>query len=344
MVTIERLEKLVKYLPFPLGMWLTRMVTKEKFFLLDEIYNPFSCSVEKRLLLLLPGKGCAWYKKSGGCTMCGFAKRLKEIHKKWNLTAQDLINITKIALTLTYKQPKSLWIYNGGSFLNPDEIPREVQIKIAKMVKNHPTLTSLFVESRPEFIDEKTIIPLLREISPKILEIGIGLEAVTERVRNIYIHKGTSLMEYERAVEYIKKLGGKVLTYVLLKPLGLSEKEAIEEVVKTIEYAFSVGSDEISLSCAFIQQGTVMEKFYREGKYRPPWLWSIIEVIKRTVYLGPVRIGSFEDEPPPIAIPHNCGKCDKEFLLAINHYNLNRNPEIFEKLSCTCREVWEKEK
>ncbi len=340
---LDILAKVVKLIP-KLGRWLTKMVTKEEFFSIDQIYNPFTGKVENRLILLLPGRGCAWYKLSGGCTMCGFSCRLREVNEKWKFTDKNLISLTEIAINLSRK-PDVLCIYNGGSFLNPNEIALKVQLEIARRVKKHPTINLLFIESRPEFIQRDTIYPLQQILDPKLLEIGIGLEAVSEKVRNYYIRKGLSLHEYERAVRVAKSVGAKVLTYVLLKPPGLSEGKAIKEAKRTIEYALEMGSDEVSLSCTFVQEGTLLEELYKKGKYHPPWLWSIVEVVKETYHLaqGRVRIGSFFDEPPPIATPANCGECDSSVLTAIKRYNYRRKIESFFHLSCRCRDKWKKE-
>ena len=320
----------------------------EKFCWLDNIYDIFSSQQKQRLTLLLPGYGCAWAKRSGGCTMCGFGKKLAEVHQKYRglfrIGANDFAGLYRVAERLSAKQkPESLYVYNGGSFLNSDEIPLLSQLAIAKSVGQHKSLDSLFVESRPEFINSLSLARLTDELKGKVLEIGIGLEAVDDRIREVLIRKGFSRDDYEQAVKTCKKRGVKVLTYVFLKPLGLTEAEAIDEAVKTIKYAFKTGTDEVSLSCAFIQPGTPMHEAYLAGKFKPPWLWSIIEVLKRTKDFGPVRVGSFNDEPPPIAKPKNCGVCSYLTEKAIDKYNLSRNLDELINLSCQCRDTWQKE-
>lgn len=316
----------------------------EEFFAIDMVYNCFSDKISKRLTLLLPGRGCSWFKKSGGCTMCGFNKKLMDVNQRWNFSANDLFALYRIAELLSCSQkPEILCIFNGGSFLNEDEIPRQTQIAITRSVKIHPTFGLLFIESRPEFITEASIENIRRNLGCKRLEVGIGLEAVTNKVREVYIHKGFNLQDYEKAVKLLNGRGVYVLTYVFLKPLGISEREAIEEAMKTIQYAFKVGSDEVSISCAFIQDGTRMAKSYGRGEFRPPWLWSIIEVLRRTAHLGSVRVGSFNDNPPPIDIPHNCPKCSKRVENALQKYNLVRDISIFDSVFCECQKEWQRE-
>jgi len=328
-------------IPFLGKRALPLLIGNKGFFLVDKIYDQSTRRIATRLIVELPGRGCVWYKTSGGCSMCGFNRKLEELNAKWKFSANDMFGLYKIAELLSRSQkPEAVYIYNGGSFLNPHEIPLKTQLDICRDISRHQIISTLFVESRPEFVRPETIIPLKKALSFKSLEIGLGLEAVSDVVREVFIHKGFTCQDYERAVKLLKDNGIRVLTYVFLKPLGLSEKEAIEEAVQTIEYAFSAGSDEVSLSCAFIQEGTLMGKAYREGKFRPPWLWSIIEVVRRTANLGPVKIGSFIDEPAPIAIPHNCGKCDIQILKILEEYNLFRNTKRFSDVSCDCQTEW----
>lgn len=319
------------------------LITKnQKFFFIDRIYDFDKKKTVTRLTLFLPGKGCEWAIKTGGCTMCAFGKRAAEIGKYFS--GKDLFALFQIAYHLTeVDQPLILTIYNGGSFLNEKEIPFKTQLNICQRVKEHPSVKKLFIESRVEFITKEKIEALLNKLGEKKLMVGIGLETENDRTRNIFIKKGLDKKDYERTVRLLKEKGVKVLTYVFLKPIFVSEKEAIEEAIKTIEYAIKVGTDEVALEVAFIQEGTEMAKLFREGKYKPPWLWSIIEVIKRTYNLGSIHVGGFTDEPAPIAIPSNCPSCSQKIRNLLKQYRETHNINLFNNLRCDCYEKWREE-
>jgi radical SAM enzyme (TIGR01210 family) len=221
--------------------------------------------------------------------------------------------------------------------LDDKEISISVQDKIVKEIKNNPDIETLFIESRPEFISKARLNSLIAYLKPKALKIGIGLEAETDRIRNEYINKGISKEAYEKAVEIAKQAKVEVLTYVLIKPLFLSDEEAIVEAIRTAKYAFRVGSDEVSFESSCIQKGTKMEALYNQGLYQPPWLWSIIEVVKATHKLGNIQIGSFWDFPPPVAKPHNCQICSNRIEGLLNQYRINHNIDIFDGVDCKCR-------
>jgi hypothetical protein len=314
----------------------------ERFFFTDYIYDFQEKKAVPRVTLFLPGKGCEWAKKTGGCTMCAFGKKAIEIGKSFS--SKDLLTLYEVATIFTLKdQPSNLSIYNGGSFLNDCEISPEVQLEICQRVYNHPSLKKLLLESRVEFITRKKIQSMKDILKEKTLVIGIGLEAENDKIRNVYIRKGLTKKDYEKTIQLLKENGVRVLTYVFIKPIYLTEKEAIEEAIKTVEYAFKVGTDEVALESAFVQKGTLMAKLFYEKKFRPPWLWSIIEVIRKTYNLGPVQIGGFEDEPPPIAIPSNCPICSPKIKNLLQQYRETHDINLFNNLKCDCYESWKKE-
>jgi len=91
-----------------------------------------------------------------------------------------------------------------------------------------------------------------------------------------------------------------------------------------------------------VQDKTLVHDLYNKGEFKPPWLWSILEVARRTRHHGAVRIGDFSDEPRPIASPHNCHKCSDEIKKLFGDYKISHDIEIFDDFHCDCRKDWEK--
>jgi archaeosine synthase beta-subunit len=315
-----------------------------RFSSIDKIYDTSSNKAVPRWTLLLPATGCAWAKAKGGsCYMCGFAKGASCLTGGVALSSDKLLKYVKINKDrVADNRPEILAIYNGGSFFNPSEICLSAQCDLFSEIESHPTLKKIFFDSRPAYINETNIKTLLSMLSGKRLIVGLGLECVNDEIRAKSINKGFNKDEYEAAVSIIKKAGGLVTTYVFIKPLFLSEREAIEEAVNTVKYAFACGSDEIALEAAFIQKGTVMEKYYKAKQYSTPWLWSIIEVVRRTHHLGVVRIGDFSDFPAPIALPKNCPSCSAKVKTAFENYKISLDHTLFDSLECDCKKDWRK--
>jgi len=75
---------------------------------------------------------------------------------------------------------------------------------------------------------------------------------------------------------------------------------------------------------------------WERGEYRPPWLWSALEVLRSVpgpIVCDPVGAGTRRG-------PHNCGKCDAIVAKAIREHALSQDCTEFEKLSCECKAAW----
>ena len=65
----------------------------------------------------------------------------------------------------------------------------------------------------------------------------------------------------------------------MLKPPYLSEKESIDDAVKSaIDAAPHV--DKISINPVNVQKNTVVEKLWFRNEWVAPWLWSVVDVLK----------------------------------------------------------------
>ena len=132
------------------------------------------------------------------------------------------------------------------------------------MINKNPHIKMLVLETRPEFVTEEKIREIKRLIPDKHIELGVGLEIKDDFYRRICINKGFSLQRYNLAASIITKYLN-LRTYVLLKPLFLTEKEAIEQAIETIEYAFAIGTTTVSLEACTIQDYTFMKYLYERG-------------------------------------------------------------------------------
>ena len=122
----------------------------------------------------------------------------------------------------------------------------------------------------------------------------------------------------------------------------MTEAQALRERLNTLAYLNNLGVDEIALSCAFVPPGTNLETQFNAGQFRPPWLWSIIEIIKAAKENSwPLSVGGFEDTPPPVATPNNCPSCDEHILQQIENHRLTNNTQQISSLTCQCKEQWQ---
>jgi len=284
----------------------------------------------KALTVILRTAGCQWRK----CTMCGFWQESADV------TQADILDQLERSLRNSPEEDIILKIFTSGSFLDEREISSETRKEIAERVRKVGRIRKFIVETRPEFVSAERIEDLN---GVENLELAIGLETADDFFRSKYIKKGFSFDDYRKAAEIIIDGGAMVKTYLLLKPPFVSEKKAIEDVIKSAELV-SDYSPTISLNLCNIQKYTPLENLWRRGYYRPPWLWSAVEAIKEikkrkiVVMSDPVGAGYKRG-------PHNCGTCDREITEAIKKFNITQDVRVLERLDengieCECKEVW----
>lgn len=301
----------------------------------------FNGENRQRAVMYLMSNGCEWALKSGnGCLVCGhLAKQAKDARP---IPAYQFIHQFQSEFSnIDFRKHPILNLYNNGSFFNDNEIPDEARKEIYKQIQANRDIKMVVFESRPEFIQMAKIEEIRRFITDKHVEIAMGLELVDDHLRYICINKGFSLKQFERAATIIVP-HFHLRTYAMLKPPFLNERESIEQAVATIEYAFKAGSTSVSLEACTIQDYTFTKFLYEKGFYQTAWLWSIIEVIKRTAHLGKVVVGLFQFYPSPTIVPYNCDQCSERVMEAIRQYNRSLNAKVFDDLNCKCKDEWDK--
>ncbi len=290
--------------------------------------------------------GCQ-YVRTGGCTMCGewSGSNLGSLVPGEFHVAQFAAGSAQL---LHEKEIHWLRIYQEGSFLNEMEVTPEAREVIFKLASNLKGIRRITVESRPEYLTQK-LASEIREYTKNVeLEIGIGLEAKNDFIRNVCIGKGTKLSSYNKAVNIAHANNIIALGYVILKPPFLSEKEAIEEAIESTRFAFDIGFDEVYIQAASVHEWSLSEVLARKKLYSPPWLWSMIEVVESTAHLGKVKIGGLEYFPRPAHVSQNYSSegdgstcsCSHDVWHLIQEFNASGEINVFRNLTCSCRDFW----
>ncbi len=301
---------------------------------LDEDNTPDG--VRQSLTIILNTGGCRWA-RAGGCTMCGYVAESVEGgsvgHE--NLMAQ-LDRCLEHEADEAAEPAPLVKIYTSGSFLDEREVPAETRESIAEAFENRERMV---VESLPDFVDREK----LAAFTDRGLEtdVAIGLETATDRVRHDAVNKYFDFAAFEAACEEARAAGAGVKAYLLMKPPFLAEPDAVADMKRSIRECAAVeGCHTVSMNPCNVQRHTMVEELYHDGGYRPPWLWSICDVLASTadvdalVVSDPVGHGSDRG-------PHNCGECDDLVQRAIKDFDLRQDPAVFEEVSCACETTWE---
>ena len=282
-------------------------------------------------------RGCVWWWKSG-CTFCGYFNDVRD-----DVTADDLFaqwDEAKRRLD-DFEGCSMVKVYTSGTFFEDRENPPEWQEAILR--ETHERGLDLVIEAQAQMCTPEKIA-WVAERHPGCT-VAIGLEAYDDTVLRFHVNKGFSTKQWHRSIDMLRENGLRVKTYLLFKPPFMSEGDALQHTSKWISQVAPL-SDDVSVNPMNIQKRTIVERLFRNREYRPPWLWSLVEMLEQVhddVSRAGARIIVHPTAGGRIRGAHNCGACDMDIVAAIERYSVSADIGEFAGLDCDCKRVWRTE-
>lgn len=289
------------------------------------------------ITMIFRTSGC-WWGKAGGCTMCGYVYDSAQTTP----TDDDILSQFEKAMKKASNLEKFMVkIFTSGSFLDTKEVSTDARDAILSQLDTDVRVVKVLAETRPEFVTEKNVNDCLSILENTAFEVAMGLETSSDIIRRYSVNKGFSFSDFIDAATVARTNGASVKSYLMLKPPFLSEKEAFDDIVNTVREA-SEYSDTFSINLCNVQRGTFVEHLWERKQYRPPWLWSIVEILKRVkkefpgvvITSDPVGAGSKRG-------PRNCRECSHVIADAIRLFSLTQDISCLENLNCECKFLWQ---
>ncbi|TLZ95110.1 MAG: TIGR01210 family radical SAM protein [Methanobacteriota archaeon] len=277
-------------------------------------------------VIIFRTRGCYWARASG-CSMCGYVNDVAQ-----EVAPADILHQVDTVLRKHESQPL-VKVYTSGNFFDDHEVSPEVRERILHDLGDR--CDKVIVETLSHLLRKEQVEAAMNHVDE--LEIALGLESTNGRVLRQSVNKVWGLKEHAHATELAHAAGATVKTYLLVKPPFLTELEAIEDAVRSGHEADPY-SDTISFNPVNVQSRTIVDRLFRRGEYRPPWLWSVVEVLERTEDLK-AHVKSHPTAGGMVRGAHNCGTCDRRVVNAIEEFSLGLRTD-FDDLSCECKDVW----
>lgn len=309
-----------------------------------------------KALMWYHNQGCAWAREAG-CTMCNFGEREEKF------IDDKVVGDFKVELQKLDPGTRIIHLGPGGSFLRDYEVNSKLRSRLVKSLEVFPFLESVGLETRAETIIKGRIKGLIKALPKSVRELalGFGLESANELILRVAINKNQHIRDLERAIESVHEVNESdrkkrviVDCYVLLKPPFITEAEAIQDAISSINWAYDRGVDTVSLFVNTVKKNTICAYLaHKSGlkrplKYEPPYLLSVFEVLKGLTpdYRRRTNILGFTSGNPYSGAPRACKLCWHVLYGLISAHNYTRDPallNISQELRCECREKWLRE-
>jgi hypothetical protein len=273
--------------------------------------------------------------------------------------SDEMIESVRTGLSLLpTDEAMMLLVSPSGSMLDEWEVPAPAREGILRLVRETSCRTYI-CETRVETITEGKVRQYVEILDNKTACIEVGLESANPWILQYCINKAISLEQYVESMALLRKYNVPSIANVLVGAPFLSPREAIEDAVQTVQWAFAHGTDNCTVFPVHVKQWTLVEWLWRHNFYSPPSLWSLVEVLNR---LGPafaerVTISWYKvySEESPwgelnaigdlgyLASPVTCEQCQPQVMRLLDAYRDTNDFNIVQELvemKCTCKDTW----
>jgi radical SAM enzyme (TIGR01210 family) len=271
-------------------------------------------SIQPVATIFLTNKECPFR-----CTMCDL----------WKHTVQQRVPLDAIPTQIDYaleRLPTASYIklYNAGNFFDAQAIPREDYPAIADRVRR---FTSVIVENHPRLTDDRVL--QFRDLLETRLEVALGLETIHPQVL-LGLNKQMTVSDFDRAAAFLKTHQIGIRVFLLLRPPGMEQVEAIDWTVRSALHAFDQGADCCSIIPTRAGNG-YMDHLEAKGDFTPPSLGDMETAFERTLQFRRGRV--FVDLWDAHKFS-SCTACGPARIERLHRMNLSQTVE--EPIACSC--------
>lgn len=231
--------------------------------------------------LILVSNPCSHILKQGGCTMCGYSNLATFEHK---ITGDVIYKQFRKDFEIIKKIPRHEMVAIGtaGSFLDPHEVPYDVQAKIIKELNSSEDIYYINIEARAEYITKESLENIVKVVDdPYKLSIGVGLESSDDSIRELCINKCLPIKSFIQAMKLLKKYNLSPTAYITIGKPFINDWSNIIDAIESIKFAFQHGADRVVLLRLGIQPNSLIEWLYKNDLYKPIEIWAMVEVLKK---------------------------------------------------------------
>ncbi len=217
-----------------------------------------------------------------GCIFCNNYSFSPAVRKK-NITLEQQISEGIEYGRKRYRAKKFIVYFQPYS---NTYAPVKVLKKRYDVLRKFPDIAGIAIGTRPDLIDEEKLN--LIETYTKYYEVWMeyGLQSVNDTTLKL-INRNHTYADFLKAIDITKNRGLKICAHVIIGLPG----ETKEDAIKTARECSHIRLDGIKIHPLYIVKGTVLEKMFLEGKYRPLEMENFVEITAEFIaHLNPEMV------------------------------------------------------
>lgn len=235
------------------------------------------------LFIVFYTQACRWSR----CLGCNLPSQMSSRHVPYGAIMAQIDYLFAHPDVVARKQTlRKIIISNNGSVLDEATFSSTSLIYLIAMINLHfPHITTLSLETRPEYVDMAELEFISRALhdvdQPTQLEVAIGFEVFDDRLRNEVFKKGLCLDIFESLCHKLAAYGFRLKCYFMLKPVpGMSDTEAVEDIHRAIDYLHAQAQQHgiqinMHLNPTYAASGTPLQDLLERGDFTPPSLGDL---------------------------------------------------------------------
>lgn len=222
-------------------------------------------------------KGCRNDLK-GSCIMCDYGatngSKAKEVY------LNEMNSILEKSQNIQY-----LLLCANGSIMDEYQLSEEIFKSILKNVAT-TQIPNIIIETHFRDITIEKLKYIKNFLKGKNITIELGLETANQNYQNSLIMKEIVIEDIEKKIREIQQFEINVDLNIMLGLPFLSEKEQLEDSLKTIYWAIKHNCNPVIFPLN-IKPFTLLYHMYQTGYYRPISLWSVVLLLS---FLEPIDL------------------------------------------------------
>lgn len=254
---------------------------------------------------------------------------------------------------------ETLILESSGSFLDDREFSEDLQYQIMEIVAR-TKVYRVQIETHYKTVTYEKVKKILEILRGHVVSFEFGLESANDATLSIY-NKDIDVGKLYQVVLSCNNLGIETSLNVMVGAPLLTIKEQVQDTLDTVKHILR-GCPENTAIVLFplnIKDYTLVKHLYNQGRYSAISHWEFIEVLEKIprnvldrIYISwwGNRYNEFHGKKA-IIHPKSCEKCHNQLMdfysEFVNAKSLEEKQKLVEKISkvsCQCRDEYEKEK